>query len=205
MVFTDLVFEMDFMKEGASISRPPLLDGGNYSYWRARMKAFLKSLDEKAWKAILTGWTHPTTEEADGSSTLKPEERWSVVEERLANSNSKALNAIFSAVDANIFKLIHTCEVAKDAWTILQVHHEGTDTVRMSRLQLLTTKFENLIMEESETMNEFNSRLCDLANESFALGEKIPEEKLVRKVLRSLPKRFIYKVTAIEEAKDIRT
>ena len=30
------------------------------------------------------------------------------------------------------------------------------------------------------------------------------EEKLVRKTLRSLPKRFVYKVTATEEAKDVR-
>lgn len=35
------------------------------------------------------------------------------------------------------------------------------------------------------------------------MGEKILEEKLVRKVLRALPKKFDMKVTAIEEAKDI--
>ena len=47
--------------------------------------------------------------------------------------------------------------------------------------------------------------MCDIANESFALGEKIPEAKLVSKTLRSLPQRFAYKVTAIEEAKNIET
>ena len=58
-------------------------------------------------------------------------------------------------------------------------------------------------MQESETIPEFNSKLCDIANEAFGLGEKILEEKLVRKALRSLPRRFAYKVTTIEEAKDI--
>ena len=58
-------------------------------------------------------------------------------------------------------------------------------------------------MKEEETIGEFNARLCDIANEAFALGERFSEEKLVRKTLRSLPKRFAYKVTAIEEAKDI--
>ena len=58
-------------------------------------------------------------------------------------------------------------------------------------------------MQESEMISEFNSKLCDIANEAFTLGEKILEEKLVRKALRSLPQRFAYKVTAIEEAKDI--
>ena len=40
-------------------------------------------------------------------------------------------------------------------------------------------------------------------NSAFNLGETIPEPKIVRKVLRSLPKRFHVKITAIEESKDI--
>ena len=58
-------------------------------------------------------------------------------------------------------------------------------------------------MKEEESIIDFNSRLCDIANEAFALGEKFSEEKLIRKMLRSLPKRFAYKVTTIEKAKDI--
>lgn len=73
----------------------------------------------------------------------------------------------------------------------------------MQRLQILTTQFEQLMMEETESIGDFNSRLCDISNECFALGERLTEEKLVRKVLRSLPKIFDHKVTAIEEAKDI--
>src|ERR1044072_1752866 len=42
-----------------------------------------------------------------------------------------------------------------------------------------------------------------IANSSFALGEKMSDEKLVRKILRSLPRRFAMKVTAIEKAQDI--
>jgi hypothetical protein len=60
----------------------------------------------------------------------------------------------------------------------------------MSKLQLLTTKFENLKMDIDETISEFNTRLRDIANSSFALGEKMSEKKLARKILRSLPKRF---------------
>jgi hypothetical protein len=45
--------------------------------------------------------------------------------------------------------------------------------------------------------------LLDIANSFEALGEKVSEEKLSRKILRSLPKRFDMKVTAIEEAQDI--
>ena len=40
-------------------------------------------------------------------------------------------------------------------------------------------------------------------NSTFNPGETIPEPKIVRKVLRSLPKRFHAKITTIEESKDI--
>ena len=40
-------------------------------------------------------------------------------------------------------------------------------------------------------------------NLAFNLGETIPEPKIVRKVLRSLPERFHAKITTIEESKDI--
>ena len=40
-------------------------------------------------------------------------------------------------------------------------------------------------------------------NSAFNLGKTIPEPKIVRKVLRSLPERFHVKIMAIEELKDI--
>ena len=58
-------------------------------------------------------------------------------------------------------------------------------------------------MEEDESFDEFYANLKDIVNSAFNLGEIIPEPKLVRKVLRSLPERFHAKITAIEEWKDI--
>ena len=113
------------------------------------------------------------------------------------------MNAIINGVYKNVFRLINTCTVAKEAWDILKTAHEGTSRVCMSRLQMLTTQFENLRMNEDESISEFHICVRDLENSSFTLGEKMSEEKLARKILRSLPKKFAMKVTAIEEAQDI--
>ena len=58
-------------------------------------------------------------------------------------------------------------------------------------------------MEEDESFDEFYAKLKDIVNSAFNLGETIPEPKIVRKVLRSLPERFHVKITVIEESKDI--
>ena len=58
-------------------------------------------------------------------------------------------------------------------------------------------------MEEDESFDEFYAKLKDIVNSAFNLGETIPKPKIVRKVLRSLPKRFHAKIIVIEELKDI--
>ena len=67
----------------------------------------------------------------------------------------------------------------------------------------LTTSFEEIKMEEDELFDEFYTKLNDIVNSVFNLGENIPEPKIVRKVLRSLPERFHAEIIAIEESKDI--
>ena len=96
--------------------------------------------------------------------SLKNEEDWTKEVDEEVLGNSKALNAIFNGVDKNLFRLINTCTVAKEAWDILKTAHEGTSRVRMSRLQLLTTQFENLKMTEEETVAEFHMRVRDMAS-----------------------------------------
>ena len=58
-------------------------------------------------------------------------------------------------------------------------------------------------MEEDETFDEFYTKLKDIVNSAFNLGESIVESKIIRKILRSLSERFHAKITVIEEVKDI--
>ena len=58
-------------------------------------------------------------------------------------------------------------------------------------------------MEKDESFDEFHAKLKDIVISAFNLGETIPEPKIVRKVLKFLPKRFHAKVTVIEQSKYI--
>ena len=113
------------------------------------------------------------------------------------------MNALFSTVKNEEFKKISFTETTKEAWIILQTTYEGTKAVKDLKLQRLTTSFEEIKMREDESFNEFYDKLKDIVNSAFNFEETIPKPKIVRKVLRSLPKRFHAKITAIEESKDI--
>ena len=121
----------------------------------------------------------------------------------MENFNNRVLNALFNAVTNEKFKKISSTETAKEAWTILQITYEGTKAIKDSKLERLTTSFEEIKMEEDESFDEFYAKLKDIVNLAFNLWETIPEPKIVRKLLRSLLKRFHAKIATIEELRDI--
>ena len=179
------------MDRGQSLLIPPLFDGTNYAYWKVRMKFFLQALGEQVWQAIDVGWIKPKETLVD----------WDDATIIAANFNSRALNALFCGVTNEESKKISSTEVAKEAWTILETTYEGTKAVKTVKLQ--RSSFEEIRMEEDETLDEFYAKLKDIVNFAFNLGESIVDSKIVRKILRSLPERFHAKITAIEEVKDI--
>ena len=73
------------------------------------MRAFLQSLNEKVWQAVEIGWTKPKEARAN----------WDEAKIKAENFNSRALNALFSAMTNEEFKKISSTETAKEAWTIL--------------------------------------------------------------------------------------
>ena len=181
------------MDRSQSLNVPPFFDGNNYAVWKVRMRAFLCSIDDTIWDTVEVGWTRP---EAAKST-------WDKAALAVANANSKALNAIFCGVSPDEFHRISHITIAKEAWEILETTYEGTKKVKDTKLQMLTTWFEELKMSEDESFDSFYSKLNEVVVGKFNLGEKTEDSKIVRKILRSLPESFRAKVTAIEESKDL--
>ena len=84
----------------------------------------MHSLDEKVWQAVEIGWTKSKEVPAD----------WDDAKIKAANFNSRALNALFSAITNEEFKKISSTKTAKEARTILQTTYEGTKVVKDLKL-----------------------------------------------------------------------
>ena len=81
-------------------------------------------MDEKVWLAVKVGCTKPE----------EPLASWDDTKIKAANFNSRALNALFSAIMNEEFKKISSIDNAKEAWTILQNTYKGTKAVKNSKL-----------------------------------------------------------------------
>ena len=93
------------MDRGQSLIITLIFDGTNYAYWKVCMRVFLQSLDEKVWQAVEIGWTKPTKAPAD----------WDDAKIKATNLNSRALNALFSAITNEEFKKISSTKTVKEA------------------------------------------------------------------------------------------
>ena len=112
------------MEHGHSLVIPPHFDENNHPYWKVRMKAFLKSIDEIVWNSVEYRWEKPTTSVNE----------WQTSQKEAATFNSKTINAIFNSISLEEFKRISNVEVAHTAWNILQTMHEGTNAVKINKL-----------------------------------------------------------------------
>ena len=110
------------------------------------------SIDDTVWDAIEVGWTRL---EAAKST-------WDKAALAATNANSKALNAIFCGVSLDEFHKISHITVAKEAWEILETTDEGTNKVKDTKLQILTTKFEELKMGDDESFDSFYGKLNEI-------------------------------------------
>ena len=128
------------MEHGHSLVIPFHFDGNNYAYWKIKMKAFLKSIDERVWLSVENGRERPTI--AIGE--------WTTTQKEAASFNSKVMNAIFNVVSMEKFKRISNVEIAHIAWNILQTVHEGTKEVKINKLQQLASRFEIIRMTDDE-------------------------------------------------------
>ena len=58
-------------------------------------------------------------------------------------------------------------------------------------------------MKENEPIADFSSKTSNVINQLKSNGEDYQEQRIVEKILRSLPHKYDYLVMTIEEAKDL--
>ena len=163
-----------------SLNAIPFFDGGNYAFGKVRVRAFLCAIDESVWDSIVNEYVKPTTAKSERDKVALA----------LANVNSKTINAIFCGVSPDEFHKRSHVKTAKEAWMILETTYEGTKKVKDTKLQMLTTKFEEFKMRDDEAFDSFYGKLNEIVIAKLNLGVKIEDSKVVRKILRSLPESF---------------
>ncbi|XP_070015497.1 uncharacterized protein [Nicotiana sylvestris] len=148
------------------------------------MHDFIMPEDSELWDIICDGPYIPTKAVGDLPLTM------SKTRKEYIDADRKAMG-------------ISTCETAKEIWEALQTTHKGTTQVNQSKIDMLTTEYELFRMKDDESIQDMHTRFTSIINELHSLGEIIPRNKLVRKILNILHSSWEIKVNAITKAKDL--
>ncbi|KAJ0587052.1 putative RNA-directed DNA polymerase [Helianthus annuus] len=157
----------------------PMLNKVNYTIWALRIRAIFNV--HGVWEAI-----EPGTE-----TDVK--------------KNNMAIALLFQSIPEEQILQVGNLKTAKEMWDALKARHLGADRVREARLQTLMSEFEALKMKDSSTVDEFSSQLTGMSSKAASLGSIIEEQKIVKKFLSGLPRRFIHMVASVEKIVDLKT
>ncbi|KAL1204367.1 hypothetical protein V5N11_034622 [Cardamine amara subsp. amara] len=78
-----------------------------------RMQSFISSIDGDAWNSVLVGYSDPLISDAQGNMSTKVRTLWTPKEVNKGKSNTRALNAIYNAIDVGQFCMISSYKTAK--------------------------------------------------------------------------------------------
>ena len=57
-------------------------------------------------------------------------------------------------IGAEEYNRISACESAKEIWDCLTISHKGIEQVKESKVDILTSQYENFRMKEGETIHD---------------------------------------------------
>jgi len=92
---------------------------------------------------------------------------------------------------------------AKEVWDTLKTRNVGVDRVQKAKLQTLKSEFEMLQMEEDETIDSFTAKMTSITSKMTSLGTTLDDSTRVRKLLNSVPEKYIQIVASIEQYSDL--
>lgn len=79
----------------------------------------------------------------------------------------------------------------------------GVERVKKARVQTLKSDFKDLRMKETECIDEFAGKISGLADKLSDLGAAMMDAELVKKLLDSVPSKFLQVIAAIEQFSDL--
>ena len=142
---------------GISITRPPIFDGVNFSYWKNRMMIWICSQDQRIWNVIEEGNYIPTKKDTQKVGDVDVEKEIPKTKKEYTEDdwkriafNYKAINFLHYGLNQDDYLKISTCTTAKEIWDKLVITFEGTDHVKKSKISTLTREYQLFKMQEGE-------------------------------------------------------
>jgi uncharacterized membrane protein YgcG len=114
-----------------------------------------------------------------------------------------ALAALLRAVPVEMQAGLARKESAADAWEAIRAIQMGGDRIKEATADKLRRDFGELQFKSGECMEDFSLRVSTVANQLRALGDKISDKEVIKKILHSVPDYLEQVAISIETLLDL--
>ncbi|RVX17235.1 Retrovirus-related Pol polyprotein from transposon RE1 [Vitis vinifera] len=184
------------MEESSLTVAPSILDGDNYETWAVRMTVHLQALD--VWEAVEENYEVPPLGANPTVAQMKLHK-----ERRTRKAKAKA--CLFAAVSPSIFIKIMKIDSAAEIWEYLKEEYKGDERIKNMQVMNLIREFEMKKMRESDAVKDYAAQLLSIADKVRLLGKEFSNEKIVQKILVTLPEKYEATISSLENSKDLST
>ncbi|GJT56781.1 hypothetical protein Tco_0991835 [Tanacetum coccineum] len=165
-------------------SKVPMLKPGEYEIWRMRIEQYIQMIDYALWEVIENGATLPKTKIVEGVMTEMP---ITTAEEKAQRRlEVKARSTLMMGIPNEHQLKFNSIKDAKKLLEAVEKRFGGNAATRKTQRNLLKQQYENFTAPSSEMLDQTFDRLQKLVSQLELLDEKLSQEDVNQKLLRSL-------------------
>ncbi|GKC21859.1 putative ribonuclease H-like domain-containing protein [Tanacetum coccineum] len=165
-------------------SKVLMLKPGEYEIWRMRIEQYIQMIDYALWEVIENGATLPKTTTVEGVVTVMP---ITTAEEKAQRRlEVKARSTLMMGIPNEHQLKFNSIKDAKKLLEAVEKRFGGNAATRKTQRNLLKQQYENFTAPSSEMLDQTFDRLQKLVSQLELLDEKLSQEDVNQKLLRSL-------------------
>ncbi|KAL6325071.1 hypothetical protein AAG906_022279 [Vitis piasezkii] len=164
------------MEESSLTVAPSILDGDNYETWGVKMIVHLQALD--VWEAMEENYEVPPLGANPTVAQMK-------LHKERKSRKAKAKVCLFAIY--------------------LKEEYKGNERIKNMRVMNLIREFEMKKMKESDVVKDYATQLLSIAYKVRLLGKEFSNEKILQKILVTLPEKYEATISSLENSKDLST
>ncbi|GJW59435.1 ribonuclease H-like domain-containing protein [Tanacetum coccineum] len=165
-------------------SKVPMLKPGEFELWRMRIEQYIQMIDYSLWEVIENGATLPKTQLVEGVMTVMP--ITSAEDKAQRRLEVKARSTLMMGIPNEHQLKFNSIKDAKLLLEAIEKRFGGNEATKKTQRNLLKQQYENFTAPSSEMLDQTFDRLQKLVSQLELLGEKLSQEDVNQKLLRSL-------------------
>ncbi|GKA21472.1 ribonuclease H-like domain-containing protein [Tanacetum coccineum] len=165
-------------------SKVPMLKPGEFELWRMRIEQYIQMIDYALWEVIENGATLPKTAVVEGVEKVMP--ITSAEDKAQRRLEVKARSTLMMGIPNEHQLKFNSIKDAKLLLEAVEKRFGGNAATKKTQRNLLKQQYENFTAPSSEMLDQTFDRLQKLVSQLELLDEKLSQEDVNQKLLRSL-------------------